>query len=145
MSGFKKYSRKREAVFEKLSGTTSHPTAEWLYEELKKEIPDLSLGTVYRNLSVFKDEGLIISVGVVNGQERFDANTCEHSHFVCLDCGGVFDIDAHIEPSFNDEIARRNNIDVLFRQLNFYGKCKQCGSKQESTQENNIIDGGKLL
>ncbi|NLA87988.1 MAG: hypothetical protein GX847_12060, partial [Clostridiales bacterium] len=62
-------------------------------------------------------------------------NTSEHSHFVCLGCGGVFDIDAHIEPSFNDEVARKNDIEVLFRQLTFYGKCKQCSSKQKSAQE----------
>jgi Fur family peroxide stress response transcriptional regulator len=129
MSGIKKHSRKREAVLEKIRGTSSHPAALWVYEEVKKEIPDISLGTVYRNLSVFKDEGLIISVGVVDGQERFDANTCEHTHFICIGCGDVLDIDADIEPTLNDSVARCNGIDVLFRQLTFYGKCRKCGNK----------------
>ena len=135
MSGVKKYSRKREAVLQKIRGTTTHPTADWIYEEVKKELPDISLGTVYRNLSVFKDEGLIISVGVVDGQERFDANTGEHTHFICLGCGDVLDIEAHIEPTLNEDVARHNGLDVLFRQLTFYGSCRKCGDKTNSKQE----------
>ena len=92
MGGEKKYSRKREAVLEIIRGTASHPTADWIYDEVRKDIPDISLGTVYRNLAAFKDEGLIISVGVVDGRERFDANTGEHAHFICLGCGSVLDI-----------------------------------------------------
>ncbi len=129
MGGIKKYSRKREAVFEKICGTTSHPTADWIYEEVRKEIPDISLGTVYRNLSVFKDEGIIISVGVVDGQERFDANTSQHTHFICLGCGAVLDIDAEVDPCINERVALENGLNVSFRQLTFYGKCKKCINK----------------
>ncbi|NMA25977.1 MAG: transcriptional repressor [Clostridiales bacterium] len=124
----KKYSRKREAVLEKIRGTASHPTADWVYEEVRKEIPDISLGTVYRNLAVFKDEGLIISVGVVDGRERFDANTCEHAHFICLGCGSVLDIEADIEAGFNERVAQANGLDIQFRQLSFYGKCGRCAN-----------------
>lgn len=126
MGRVKKYSRKREAILEKIRGTTSHPSAVWLYEELRKEIPDLSLGTVYRNLSEFSDEGLIISVGVVNGQERFDGNISEHSHFICLDCGEVIDVNAELDPSFNETVGKINGLEVLFRQLTFYGRCNKC-------------------
>lgn len=122
----KKFSRKREAILEKIRGTTTHPSAICLYEELRKEIPDLSLGTVYRNLSEFSNEGLIISVGVVNGQERFDGNVSEHSHFVCLNCGEVADIEAALDPSFNEAVEKTNGIEVLFRQLSFYGRCNKC-------------------
>lgn len=132
MGAIKKYSRKRDAVLEKIRGTTSHPTADWIYEEVRKDIPDISLGTVYRNLSVFKDEGLIISVGVVDGQERFDANTREHTHFICLGCGDVLDIDADIGPELNEKVARDNGLDIMFRQLNFYGKCVKCGEKSKA-------------
>jgi Fur family peroxide stress response transcriptional regulator len=98
---------------------------------VRKDIPDISLGTVYRNLSVFKDEGLIISVGVVDGQERFDANTKEHAHFICLGCGEVLDIDADVDPSLNERVALENGLDVSFRQLTFYGRCKKCAHKNK--------------
>jgi Fur family peroxide stress response transcriptional regulator len=129
MNTMKKHSVKRDAVLEKLRSTKSHPSALWIYEELRKEIPDISLGTVYRNLSVFKDEGLIISVGVVNGQERFDAATFEHTHFICLDCGDVIDVDADIEPSLRESVEQTYNLEVLMQQLTLYGKCGKCRDK----------------
>jgi Fur family peroxide stress response transcriptional regulator len=131
MSGIRKHSRKREAVLDKIRGTTSHPSAVWVYEELRKDIPDLSLGTVYRNISVFKDEGRIISVGVVNGQERFDGNVSEHTHFICLDCGNVLDVDAALDRSFTEKVESENSVDVLYRQLTFYGRCRDCRNKPE--------------
>jgi Fur family peroxide stress response transcriptional regulator len=132
MSGIKKHSRKREAVLEKIRSTTSHPSAVWVYEELRKDIPDLSLGTVYRNISVFKDEGLIVSVGVVNGQERFDGNISEHTHFICVDCGDVLDVDAELDQSCTAKIEAEHGVDVLFRQLTFYGRCSRCANKNKN-------------
>lgn len=87
-----KFSRKREALYNALRATTVHPTAEWLYAALRPEYPDLSLGTVYRNLKKFCAEGKARSVGVINGQEHFDGDTSAHSHFVCDCCGRVLDI-----------------------------------------------------
>lgn len=83
MATIRKRSRKRDAILACVRATTCHPSAEWVYQRLKPTIPDLSLGTVYRNLSMFKDEGLVISVGTVGGLERFDGNTKPHTHFVC--------------------------------------------------------------
>ena len=74
------------------SSTDVHPSAEWVYEKLKNDIPGLSLGTVYRNIAVFKDTGIIRSVGVYNGQERFDAVLTPHSHFICTSCFKISDI-----------------------------------------------------
>ncbi|MEL4105393.1 transcriptional repressor [Oscillospiraceae bacterium WX1] len=124
----KKHSRKRDAVLEKIRSTTTHPSALWVYEELRKEIPDLSLATVYRNIAAFKEEGKVITVGVVGGQERYDGTVTEHTHFICLSCGAVRDIEVSVSPSLNDETARQNNVDVLFRQLTFYGNCEKCVS-----------------
>ena len=129
MNANRKHSRKREAVLEKIRGTTSHPSAVWVYEELRKEIPDLSLGTVYRNISVFKEEGLVVSVGVVNGQERFDGNITEHTHFVCLACGDVLDVDADLDEALTDKVKAENGVEISSRQLTFYGRCKKCKSK----------------
>ena len=84
--------RKRTAILSFLRQTKEHPSAEMVFNHLKQEIPDLSLGTVYRNLSMFKAQGEIISLGTVNGIERFDGNTAPHVHFICNHCAGVMDL-----------------------------------------------------
>ena len=89
MSTVRKHSHKRDAILECLRCTTSHPTAEWVYTQLKPTIPGLSLATVYRNLAMFKAEGTIDSVGVYDGLERFDFRTDPHAHFICRVCGAV--------------------------------------------------------
>jgi Fur family peroxide stress response transcriptional regulator len=129
MPTVRKYSRKRDALLHKLCSTTCHPSAVWIYEEVRKDIPDLSLGTVYRNLSVFKDEGLVVSVGTVNGQERYDGNTEEHTHFICLDCGDVIDVDAEIDPALSAAVERTGDLEVSYTQLTLYGKCGKCLAK----------------
>ena len=82
MSTVRKHSHKRDAILECLRCTTSHPTAEWVYTQLKPTIPDLSLATVYRNLAMFKAEGTIDSVGVYDGLERFDFRTDPHASVI---------------------------------------------------------------
>ncbi len=126
-----RYSRKREAILSALKETDSHPTAEWLYQTLKPEHQDLSLGTVYRNLTLFREQGVIRSVGVVDGHERFDANTENHSHFVCRDCHAVIDIPkvsagGEIERSVSEQYG----FSVEHHDLTFYGICSQCMQKE---------------
>ena len=98
-----RFSKKRQAIYDCLRSTTSHPTADWIYHQLHPDFPDLSLGTVYRNLSQLKNAGLIQSVGVVAGQERFDANISPHTHLICKDCGTVRDL---FEITLPDEIMQ---------------------------------------
>lgn len=89
----RKNSKKRQAILEALCATREHPTAEMLYQQLKPTYPELSLGTVYRNLGVLVEEGLAVSVVRVAGQERYDATTTPHAHFVCRGCNRVMDMD----------------------------------------------------
>ena len=93
MEARRKFSRKRQAMLDALCATREHPTAEMLYNQLKPDFPELSLGTVYRNLSVLAEEGMAVSVGRVNGFERYDAVTAPHAHFVCRNCHRVLDLD----------------------------------------------------
>ena len=126
-----RYSKKREAILSALKATDSHPTAEWLYQTLKPEHQDLSLGTVYRNLTLFRGQGLIRSVGVVDGHERFDATTENHSHFVCSSCNAVIDIP---KVSAGGEIERavgeQYGFTVEHHDLTFYGTCSECMQKE---------------
>ena len=86
--GETKQFRKRNAILSCLRCTDQHPSAETLHQMLQQEHPDISLATVYRNLAFFKSQGMIASLGAVNGVERFEANVQPHVHFICGCCGG---------------------------------------------------------
>ena len=127
MERARKHSRKRDAILDCIRGTKCHPTADWIYQQLKPEIPDLSLGTVYRNLSMFKDKGEIISIGTVGGVERFDGNAAPHVHFVCTDCELVTDLPKIAVPEvLNQEVHDQTGGQINMCQLTFVGQCKNC-------------------
>ena len=119
--------RKRNAILSYLRSTDIHPSAEMVYNHLKQEYPDISLGTVYRNLAMFKDKGEIISVGTVNGVERFDGNTMPHVHFVCTGCEAVSDLPQIAVPeALNREVTAQTGGQIDMCQLTFTGRCNQC-------------------
>jgi Fur family peroxide stress response transcriptional regulator len=122
----RKHSRKREAILETIRSTSSHPTAQWIYEQLKPRIPDLSLGTVYRNIGLFRQEGKVISVGVVNGEEHFDGFTEPHPHGVCEHCGRVIDLACPSEKAFASLEGSLSPFVTDFRKTVFYGTCPEC-------------------
>ena len=122
-----KHFRKREAILSCLRGTDCHPGAEWIHGQLKPAFPDLSLGTVYRNLSLFKEQGLIASVGTVAGVERFDGNTETHSHFVCDCCGAVIDLpEINLDETINQSVETKYHLAVGRHELTFHGTCQTC-------------------
>ena len=130
-----RYSKKRAAILDAIRNTDCHPSAEWVYQYLKPTHPDLSLGTVYRNLIFFQEHGEIKSIGVVKGQERFDSITTPHSHFVCNDCGAVFDLpEIKPRPDLDQAVSRRYGHAVARHELIFYGSCKEC-MKTKSIEE----------
>lgn len=126
-----RYSKKREAILELLRSTEEHPNADWVYQTLRPQFPDLSLGTVYRNLARFKEEGVIVSVGTVNGQERFDAMTEPHTHFICRHCGTVMDL-PEVKATDLDlaGISAKSGVKIDHHELLFYGTCPNCTPKQ---------------
>ncbi len=128
-----RYSKKREAILEAIRSTDTHPSADWVYQTLRPVFPDLSLGTVYRNLARFKEEGLVVSVGTVNGQERFDAVVSPHTHFICRTCGAVLDLPGlRAEENLDlDRIAREYGVEIDHHELIFYGRCSGCSPKDK--------------
>ncbi len=126
-----RYSKKREAILDAMRMTKSHPTAEWLYQQLKPDHPDLSLGTVYRNLTLFRQQGTIRSVGVVDGHERFDANTENHTHFICTCCHAVIDIpEIHAGKQVEQQVCRRYGFRTDHHDLTVFGTCDRCIDKE---------------
>jgi Fur family peroxide stress response transcriptional regulator len=124
----RKHSDKRDAILKVIQSTTEHPSAQWIYNKLKPLIPNLSLGTVYRNINLFCHEGLLVSLGVVNGEERFDGVVEPHPHLICVRCGKVADLPC---PNTGDLGAMTSgqdpgNFSIDYRRTAFYGLCGDC-------------------
>ena len=131
MEASQKNFRKRNAILSYLQGTNAHPSAETIYSDLKTEIPDLSIGTVYRNLTHFRKQGLVSSIATVNGVERFDANTEPHVHFICEGCDAVIDLHQLSTPqALCSEAEGSIGCSVSGCQLSFTGKCRDCLENQ---------------
>ncbi len=130
MEAVRKRSKKRDAILCALQETKEHPSAEMLYETLKPLYPDLSLGTVYRNLSLFLDSGEIVCVGNVNGQDRYDADTSAHAHFVCTGCNRVVDLAlADQLTGLYEDVESEIGCEVWSHSLTFSGSCRDCKEK----------------
>ena len=121
-----KYSRQREALLNLLRSTRSHPTADWLYTELRKEFPNISLGTVYRNLGVLAANGDILVLNVSDGRDCFDGFTHDHYHFVCNSCGSISDVELALPFDINAEAEKLTGGEVEKHNLFFYGMCQSC-------------------
>ncbi len=131
MTPTKKHFRKRDAILTCLRQTKTHPSADWIYQELKPQIPDLSLGTVYRNLTLFKEQGLAVSLGTVGGIERFDGCTEPHVHLVCAHCGSVLDLEEICIPaSLVENAGRFGKINACH--VTFHGTCQSCLNKEKA-------------
>ena len=127
MEATTKQFKKRNAILTCLQGTTLHPSAEMVHEMLQPEHPDISLATVYRNLSRFKSQGIITSVATVRGVERFDANTNPHVHFICTGCDAVIDLhQIRMPQALGSEVEKNSNCRVDGCQLTFTGLCGNC-------------------
>jgi Fur family peroxide stress response transcriptional regulator len=130
----RKHSKKRDAILQVIRATSSHPGAQWVYDQLKSAIPGLSLATVYRNINLFQREGSVISVGVVNGEERFDGRIDPHPHFVCNCCDRVFDYDS-LElptpfPATMEKLKPRAGFIIDYRKTVFSGLCAGCTARE---------------
>ena len=125
-----KKSRQRDAILANLQNRCDHPTADMIYMDIRKEIPNISLGTVYRNLSLLTEHGMIIKLSVDGKAERFDACTNTHYHFICQECGTVEDLPATVIPGFNEAAQKGFSGQITGHTAFFYGICKCCLSKK---------------
>lgn len=128
-----KRSKQREAILETLYSTTTHPTADWIYDEVRKKIPNISLGTVYRNLNVLSSENKITKIGTIGDQCRYDGDVHPHNHFVCKICQKVMDIDVDYDNSISIDAEKSFDGIIEYHTLLFFGVCKDC---LDDTQNN---------
>ncbi len=128
-----KHYAKRMAILACLQNTTEHPSAETVCQMLRAQQSDISPATVYRNLSLFRQQGLIQCVATVDGVERFDANTQPHVHFICERCHAVIDLPQLSVP----EQMKRQVTDAIGAcaercELSFRGLCRACRGTPET-------------
>ena len=121
-----KYSRQREAIKEFMMTRKDHPTADIVYMNVRKEFPNISLGTVYRNLTLLSDMGELLRLRVGDGVDHFDATTTPHYHFICKDCGAVTDLELPIMHSIDTVADESFNGRIYGHVTYFYGTCEHC-------------------
>jgi len=127
-----KYSRQRECIKEFLADRYDHPTAETVYMNVKKDFPNISLGTVYRNLALLTELGEIQKISTGIGPDRFDGNTAPHYHVLCTKCGSVMDLKMasidHINIIAGNEFDGQIDGHITY----FLGKCQECLKKENN-------------
>lgn len=122
----KRFSIQRQKVFDAVCSTRTHPTAEWIFDTVRKQLPKISLGTVYRNLAELKAVGKIIGFSDEHGIEHYDATVSPHVHFSCLQCGAIFDVPSIDLSPLREEIARSLGARVREGIVLYYGLCSDC-------------------
>jgi len=122
-------SKQRERILQLLRSTDRHPTADWLYGQLKKEFPHLSLGTVYRNLNILVEQDLVQKIHFGSTFDRFEANVNPHYHLVCEHCGSVQDFEMPIYSDLNNRANRLTDFAIRRHRIEFFGICAKCKVK----------------
>lgn len=127
-----KYSRQRASIKDYLAQTKEHPTADTIYMNIKLIYPNISLGTVYRNLNLLSGSGEILKISCGDGSDRFDGNPNPHNHFICEECNHVYDLEMESIDHIN-EIANTNFNGLIEGHVTyFYGKCHDCLNKKKN-------------
>ena len=123
-----RFSHQRERIYQAVLGRRDHPTAEMVYQQLKPEMPRLSLGTVYRNLQQMAREGRLAELG--GPVARFDAMTRPHTHFHCRFCGALLDLESVPYDEALDRTAAARGYQVAGHSLIFTGACPRCAEQE---------------
>lgn len=126
----------REVILEELKKVSSHPSADEIYERVRKRLPRISMGTVYRNLDILASQGLIKKLDPERSQMRFDGNTMDHYHLACTHCGRIED--APVEPldnsldSLEKALGNLTKYGIFGHKLEFFGLCSGCMKSGEN-------------
>lgn len=138
-----KHSRQREAIKEFLMTQTTHPTADIIYDNIKQIYPNISLGTVYRNLSLLTELGEIRKLSCFGGADHYDGRTEPHFHFLCTECGSIIDLE--LENADNLLVKADENFSgrITGYSARFFGLCEDCMNKAKKTE--NTLDREKII
>jgi len=129
---FLRNTRQRQVILEELRKLRSHPTAALLYDVVRRKLPKLSLGTVYRNLELLVRMGLIQKLDFAGGEARFAGNVQWHSHLRCVDCGRLDDVSAPPLDLCGPAAHDWGGFQVLGHRLEIFGVCPQCRRRRDN-------------
>ena len=121
-----KHSKQRDSIKTCLMGRRDHPTADAVYMSIREEFPNISLGTVYRNLSLLEEIGEIIKILTGVGPDHYDYNTAPHYHFICRGCGRVMDIDLDFADELMTQVQESTDLAIESCSVSFTGLCPDC-------------------
>ena len=128
-----RYSKQREAILRVVNASNVHPTAEMVYREVKKEIPNISLGTVYRNLNALADASQIKRISIPKDVYHFDHRHVEHYHFYCTKCHQLYDLPGSTIHQLIHRLEQEESVRITDYEVLFYGICQKC---QKGKEEN---------
>lgn len=134
MKKVQRMTKQKRIIIDILGQTKSHPTADWIYEQARKQIPDISLGTVYRNLHLLKEAGQIMELDYGSTFSRYDGNPSNHYHFHCSECGKIYDLDMPLQINLEKEAWAHGHI-IDYHRLEFYGVCKECSKQGKDSKK----------
>lgn len=125
-------SKQRNRILEVLQHTRSHPTANWVYDQLKGEFPSLSLGNVYRNLNILVEQGKVERLDFGSTFDRYEAKIEPHVHFVCDSCGAIVDIEIPeaLDQQLLQHVREKTNFEVSRQRMEVFGLCAECRARE---------------
>lgn len=129
MKAARKRSKQREAILDYLKSTKEHPNADMVYENVRKEIPNISLGTVYRNLNLLSESGEIQKFSIDGKSDRFDFETKSHYHVFCHQCDRVMDLEMEPLKEIEGLAEKAFEGEIEGHSICFFGRCKNCLKK----------------
>ena len=121
--------RQRQAILEAVQSTSEHPTASWIYQKVRRQIPRVSLGTVYRNLRLLQAEGLLSEIRIGERASRYEAAHQKHSHLYCRGCGRIQDLPILVDAKLERKAARLSRYTILEHSLEMWGICPSCQTR----------------
>ncbi len=121
-----KRSKQRERILGILLNTDRHPAAAWIYDQLRGEFSNLSMGTVYRNLNILVEQDKVRRIVCGSTFDRYDAKTEQHYHFICQECRLIMDVEMPFDESLNERINSTHRFKAVGHQIQFFGICEAC-------------------
>jgi len=131
-SGKIKMTRQRRVILDALEKSDSHPTADELYDMVRRKMPKISLATVYRNLEILSEAGVVRKLEFAGCQKRFDKTLEEHNHIRCLDCGRVEDLPAGPSEGLQEKFVHETDFEIVGYKLELIGYCPVCKRRRKN-------------
>ena len=121
-----KHSKQRDLLIDILRNTKCHPDADWIYTRAREQMPNISLGTVYRNLAKLSEDGTILKLDIGKGSDHFDGDITPHAHLLCESCGNIIDIFNDYTKVLKPDAEEKSQAVVSQCSVLFKGKCCNC-------------------